>query len=57
MSQLHVQLIEKAGGDWVAVGFPSLDAARDFQDQVEATDHDVTFRGVVPVVNASEALK
>lgn len=57
MRQLHVQLIEKAGGDWVAVGFPSLDAARDFQDQVEATDHDVTFRGVVPVVNASEALK
>lgn len=55
--KLHMLLVEKATGEWVAVGFPSRDAARDFQDQIEATDLDVTFRGVVEVVNASEALK
>lgn len=55
--QLHMLLAEKANGEWVAVGFPSHDTARDFQDQIEATDLNVTFRGVVPVVNASEALK
>ena len=53
----HIQLIEKAGGDWVAVRFASLDAARDWQDQVEDTTADVTFRGCVPIASATEALR
>lgn len=50
-------MLEKAGGDGVAVAFPDLEAAREFQDQVEASDTAVTFRGCVPLLTAEEAFR
>lgn len=53
---LHIQLLERPDGSWVAVAFPNQAAASDFQDEVEATDWAGTFRGCVPVVSAETAL-
>lgn len=49
----HVQLVERPDGEWVAIRFPSLKAARAWQDQVEETDPTLTFRGCVPVADAA----
>jgi hypothetical protein len=51
----HVQLVERPDGEWVAIRFPSLQAARAWQDEVEEADSTLTFRGCVPVTDVEAA--
>lgn len=49
----HVQLVERPDGQWVALRFTSLRSARAWQDEVEEIDPTLTFRGCVPVTDAT----
>ena len=51
----HVLLVENSEGEWVGVPFPSINAARQWQDDILGEDDD-SVRGVVPIWSKQDVL-